>query len=580
MKKALFILLLLLCMVAWWATRNTAPAPAYAESCTVPAAYPADFQARLARINSMRLSTAAELPACLEWQDAQRHQPIGHPDARKGGTVRLPNAGPFPAHFLRFGGNVQFFQQDLLAATEIPLVARHPLSGEATSGVAESWAVADNTFYFKLNPRATYNNGRPVRARDYLLALLLQAEQGCSEFEALAASIAAASCHGDDILVIKCRNKTDMVQLCTQLHAAEPGFYADFCSRFRETYAQRIPPATGPYKVSHVERGRSIRLERVPNWWGESLPLCQNRFNPDALEYHFLNSEAQVWEFFLKGKLDMLQTRHIATWQEQTEAHPELPTLVYDAEYPLPPYGIALNTRTLPDSNLRKGLMQAMNMNQAVHDMTRGEGQRLNTFSSGYGSLTPKSTPQYNYTPTAARECFARAGYTIPGSDGILRNAAGEKLRIHLLYTPHEKISRMVATLVQSAAACGAEIAPEPLPWQSCQRRINERSHEMIFWAVPAQPVPEPALFLSPDAAPDMNPFCINDAVINHILENFDPTSAEMIASIDKRIYELAIWLPGWKENRIYLIHQPKIQVPRSLWCYDVSGAHLFWVAE
>ena len=77
-----------------------------------------------------------------------------------------------------------------------------------------------------------------------------------------------------------------------------------------------------------------------------------------------------------------------------------------------------------------------------------------------------------------------------------------------------------------------------------------------------------------------MNPFCINDAVINHILENFDPTSAEMIASIDKRIYELAIWLPGWKENRIYLIHQPKIQVPRSLWCYDVSGAHLFWVTE
>ena len=320
MKKALFILLLLLCLVAWWATRNTTPAPAYAESCSAPAAYPADFQARLARINGMKLSTAAELPSGLEWQDAQRHQPIGHPDARKGGTVRLPNAGPFPAHFLLFGGSVQFFQQDLLAATEIPLVARHPHSGEATAGVAESWAVTDNTFYFKLNPRATYNNGRPVRARDYLLALLLQAEQGCSEFEALADSIAAASCQGDDILVIECRNKADIAQLCAQLHAAEPGFYADFCSRFRETYAQRIPPATGPYKVSHVERGRSIRLERVANWWGKSLPLCRNRFNPDALEYYFLNSEAQVWEFFLKGRLDMLQTRHIATWQEQTEA--------------------------------------------------------------------------------------------------------------------------------------------------------------------------------------------------------------------------------------------------------------------
>lgn len=580
MKKILFILMFLIVLVAWWATSTTTPPPENTEYSTTPADYPADFEHRLKRITRIKLSLEATLPSDLQWQNAQQHHPIGHPGARKGGTVRQPNAGPFPAHFLRFGGSVQFFQQDLLAATEIPLVARHPHNGEVTAGVAESWAIANNKFYFKLNTGATYNNGRPVRAQDYLLALLLQAEQGCSEFEVLATSIAAASCQGDHILVIECHHETDIAQLCALLHAAEPGFYADFCSRFRETYAQRIPPATGPYKVSHVERGRSIRLERVRNWWGESLPLCKNRFNPDALEYHFLNSEAQVWEFFLKGKLDMLQTRHIATWQEQTEAHPELPTLVYDAEYPLPPYGIALNTRTLPDSNLRKGLIQAMNMDQAMHDITHGEGQRLSTFSSGYGSLTPKNTPQYSYSPSAARESFARAGYTNPGSDGILRNDAGEKLRVHLLYTPHDKISRMMATLVQSAAACGAEITPEPLPWQSCQRRINERSHEMAFWAVPAQPIPEPGLFLSPDAPPDMNPFCINDPAINHLLKSFNPGSAEMLAAIDMRIYELAIWLPGWKENRIYLIHQTKIQVPQSLWCYDVSSAHLFWVAE
>lgn len=580
MKKALFILLLLLCLVAWWATRPTTQAPAYAASCTEPAAYPADFEARLARVCRMQLCPAAALPSGLEWQDARQHPPAGNPAAQKGGTVRMPNAGPFPAHFLRFGGSVQFFQQNQLAATEIPLVARHPLTGMPTAGVAEAWVVSNNTFYFKLNPAARYNNGRPVRAQDYLLALLLQAEQGCMEFEMVAGMVAAVRCHGNDILSVECRGKTDLVQLCALLHAAEPGFYAEFGSRFRETYAQRIPPATGPYRIAHVERGRCIRMERVPDWWGESLPLCRFRFNADALEHHFLTSEAQVWEFFLRGKLDLLQTRNIEAWQRHTDEHLELPTSVYDAEYPLPPYGIALNTRTLPDLQLRKGLLHAMDMDQAVQEITRGEGKRLNTFSSGYGSLTSKHTPQYDYSPQEARAYFARAGFTTPGSDGILRNSDGEKLSVRLSYTPHEKISRVMTTLARSAAVCGAEILLEPLPWQSCHRQLLEHTHQMTFWAAPAPAIPNPGLFLHPDAAPEMAPFCLNDPVMNALLQHFDATSALTLANIDKRVYELAIWLPGWKENRVFLIHQPRVVVPQSPWCYDAADAHTFWVCS
>ncbi len=580
MRKALFILLFLVLLAAWWAVSSTTPAPAADTWCPQPADYPPDFEERLGRITRIRLSCAPAPAAEPEWQNPQQQPPAGHARARQGGTVRMPNAGPFPAHFLQFGGSVQFFQQNLQAATTIPLIARHPLTRETTAGVAEAWAFDGNCLYFRLNPLARYNNGRPVRAADYLLALLLQAEQGCAEFEDLAHTIHAVRCHGEHILAIECRHQTDPVQLCARLHPAEPGFYASFCAQFRKTYAQRIPPGTGPYKVTHVERGRCIRLEKVQNWWGQSLPLCQNRFNPDTLEHHFLTSEAQVWEFFHKGKLDMIQTRNIATWHEQLDAHPGLPTLVYDAEYPLPPYGIALNTRTLPDLNLRKGLLHAMDMERAVQDMMHGEGQRLKTFSSGYGSITPRNTSFYTYNPTQARRYFALAGYTLPGSDGILRNEAGKKLCVRLLYTPHDKISRIMSTLAQSAAACGAEIQLEPLPWQSCHRRMQERSHEMAFWAVPAESVPNPSAFLHPSAAPDMAPFCLNDEDMNGLLQKFHPESAELLAAIDRRISELAIWLPGWKENRVYIIHQPHLHIPPSLWCYDAADAHLFWVEK
>lgn len=581
MKRALVILLAAIAAVAWWAVTRHTPAPRAEEEASTPAAYPADFAERLCRVGGLKLELDAPLPAGISWQSEGDAPTLGDAAARKGGCVRLSNAGPFPAHFLRFGGGApQFFHQNLQAATEIPLVSRHPQNRQIAAGVAEAWARVGNTVYFRLNPAARYNNGRPVRAGDYLLAALLQAEQHCAEYEQLAAAASHLRTHGDHLLSITLRGLGDGILAARLLHPAEPAFYAAFDSRFRESYAQRIPPATGAYRVSHIERGRSIRLQRVKGWWGGALPLYRYRFNADTLEYHFLTSEAQVWEFLLRGKLDAVQTRNTAAWQERAEPAEQLRRTVYDAEYPMPPYGIALNTRTLPDIELRRGLLHAMDMDQGMQLIMRGEGQRLTTFHSGYGELTPRETPQFTYKPEAARAAFARAGYTLAGPDGILHRADGTRLSVTLLYTPHEKISNLMAVLIRSARDCGAEIVPEPVPWQICQARLQERSHQLVFWAMPAPEQPEPAIFFSPQAEPAASPFGLEAADMNAALAQFEKSStAENLARIDQLISKHAIWLPGWKENRVYLAHQPRLCIPPATWCFDALDAHLFWVA-
>lgn len=580
MKRALALLLILVAAVAWWATANresSVPVSTIPAAVSAPATYPADFDMRLARVAGLRLSRGEPLPPEIPWQDATGHPAVGDAAAQPGGCVRLCNAGPFPAHFHRFGGgDAQFFHQNLLAATEIPLIARHPLTGQATAGVAEAWAVVGRTVYFRINSAARYNNGCPVRAGDYLLAALLQAEQHCAEYEQLATEAESLCAHDDIHLSITLRSAAGAVWAARLLMPAEPAFYAGFDSRYREKFAQRIPPATGPYRVSRVEHGRRIELQRPATWWGESLPLCRHRFNAQELEYHFLASEAQVWEFLLRGKLDALQTRNITAWQEYAEPATHLHRTVYDAEYPLPPYGIALNTRTLPQLELRRGLLHAMDMDTAVAQMTRNEGQRLRTFHSGYGSRTPQATPQYHYAPETARHYFAQAGYTTAGSDGILKRADGTRLSVRLTYTPHEKISALLTCIIHSAAACGAEIVPEPIPWQHCQRRMQERSHELCFWAVPAAEEPTPALFFSSRAAPEYSPFGLNSPEMNAAVAEFERTGD--LTAVDNQVYQHAIWLPGWKENRVYLAHSPRLRIPPSPWCFDALDAHLFWL--
>lgn len=600
MKWVGYILLLpaLLAGLVWWALQSAAPPPTAAARGDAPCAYPADMWQQLALLPGLRVSSAAQeaLPAGLDWQTGAAEPPLGSPRARKGGTVRLSSAGPFPANLLAFGSPTpQFFHLNAFGRVELPLVQQHPTTRGLIPGVACAWAVHDRTVYFRLHPAARYSNGRPVRAADYALGALLRRRAGCDgAWEALVQEAESLCIYGDAALALTLRQKRPLAELraAALLHAAEPGFYAEFGSDYAERYAWRVPPTTGAYEVGKVEHGRLVQLRRVAHWWAQNLPHYRFICNVDYLEYHFPTDEAQAWEFFMCGRLDVMQTRHVPTWHRRLngEAPVERGDILrqsYLQEHPLPPYGIALNARELPDAHLRRGLLQAMDMDHAVSILFWGEGERLPTFTAGYGPLTPRHTPQYRYSPAAARAEFARAGYTEQGADGILRKPDGTRLSVRLAYVPSEKVSTLVSILSHGAEECGAEIVPEPLPWQLCANLVRTGRHQLTFWAtVPSAPLPQPSRFFRSGAAGDDAPFCLNSPEMDAALAACEqaqqlPELAQALARVDRLVYELAIWLPGWQENRVYLAYWRRICFPEQPGsCYDAVDNHTFWCRE
>lgn len=587
------LLLMLPLGAGWWATHRPAPQAQAAEQNSAPAAYPADMWERAARVTGFRLCCGGELPAGLHWQDGMQEPEIGDPAAQKGGRVRRCNVGPYPANFLAFGSpQPQFFHYNLFTAIEVPLVRRHPVTGREIPGTARQWAVDGRTIVFRTDPAATYSNGRPVRAADYALGALLRAEAGCAD--ALVHAVEELRVIDEVHLALTLRRETlhPATAAAALLHAAEPGFYAEFGSDYRKRYAHRIPPGTGGYTIGRTERGRMVELVRVRHWWAKNRKYYRHSCNADAVEHHFPTDEAQAWELLLRGRLDMLQTRNITAWQQRAEtAPPALPRHIFRAEYPLPPYGIAFNTRTLPCPHLRRGLMHAMDMDRAVQVIFRGEGERLRTFASGYGNLSPMNTPILRFDAQAARAAFARAGYTVSGKDGILQREDGTRLSIRLTYTPHDKISTLVNILVQSAAGCGAEIVPEAVPWQTAQRKGDEQRHQLLFWAaMPGETIPDYRRFFGAGAGEPDAPFGVDDAALNAAMDACEQarTEAELasaMAAADARIADLCIWLPGWQENVVRLICHPHIRFPDCETCrfstptpYEVEDAHLYWV--
>lgn len=584
---------------AWWAVRAVLHAPVPAPELAqfqAAAPYPADMWEQLARLPDMRVVRGGRLPGGLLWQDGAAEPPLGSPLARKGGTVRLCSVGPYPANLLAFGSPTpQFFHANAFDRVELPPVQQHPATGRALPGVACAWAVLGRTVFFRLHPQARYSNGRPVRAGDYALGALLRARAGADgAWAALARAAEELRVYDDHVLALTLRSEGPLAELraAALLHAAEPGFYSEFGADYAERYAWRVPPTTGAYTIGRTERGRMIELRRVPHWWAAQLPHRRFTCNADSIEYHFYTDEAQGWEAFMNGRTDVMQTRHVPTWHRRLNGEPavesgEIQRRVFRIDRPMPPYGIAINAAALPEVELRRGLLYAMDMERAVSILFWSEAERLATFTSGYGELSPTHTPQYSYDPAAARACFARAGYTQPGEDGILRKPDGTRLQVRLCFVPSDKVSTLAAILSHSAEECGAEIVLEPLPWQLCAQRVRNGLHHLTFWAtVPAQPLPQLARYFHSAAVGDDAPFGLRDASMDAALAACDaartlPELAQAVAQVDALVYELALWLPGWREDKVYLAHWWRICFPEQpgAW-YDVVDNHTFWCVE
>ncbi len=612
MKKLILILLPLLLLVVLAAHLHTGrPGEAVrAETADgrpqLPVACPADMWRQLSRLPGVEWGQRceADIPAGLPWQSGEGEPEIGDPHARKGGRVRLSNVGPFPANWLAFGSPTpQFFHYNLFTTVEMPLVGLHPVTRREIPGLAEAWAQQGRQLWFRLDPQARYSNGRPVRAADVALGLLLRARVGVGEWGSFRALAEELCVYGEHVLSVRLREGVSLplaaAQMSALLHPAEPGFYAEAAGDYRERYRNRIPPTTGAYTVGRVERGRLVELVRVKDWWAKDKRFYRHTCNVDAIEHHFLTDEAQAWEFFLRGRLDVLQTRNLSAWQNYLDgdAAVEQGRIIphrFAADYPMPPYGIALNAAQIPNLQLRRGIMQALDMDKAVALIFRGEAERLTTFHSGYGELSPTDTPTYAFDPAAARACFAAAGYTQAGADGILQRADGERLSLRFSCSPSEKISTLASVLVQSAAACGLELVPEPLSWQQWSTQLREGRHELTFWAgMAASPLPEPArIFASSAAVGDEAPFALRDAAVDAAITAYeqavdDTTRAAALAALDCRVQELALWLPGWKENRVYLAAWQHVRFPDVPACrfstpgsYEVMEAHLYWVED
>lgn len=232
------------------------------------------------------------------------HLPYVNPNAPKGGKLTYGQLGTFDSlnPLIVRGIAVQQVRGHVIES----LLARSHDEPFALYGLlAESIETDDARTYatFRINPKATFSDGRPVTADDVLFSRDLLQAHGRPNHRLFYAKVAHAEALDARTVRFDFGGQADrelplILGLMPVLpkHAIDP-------ETFEET-SMTAPVGSGPYRVTDVRPGANVTMTRNPDYWGRDLPINRGLWNFDEIRIEYFRDGNTAFEAFKRGLYD------------------------------------------------------------------------------------------------------------------------------------------------------------------------------------------------------------------------------------------------------------------------------------
>ena len=370
------------------------------------------------------------------------HFPDANPDAPKGGTVSLAAVGSFDSlnPFIVRGSPAA-------AAGRVwdTLMADNADEGSASyAHVAKSVDVAadEKSVTFVLRPEAHFNDGTPVLASDVVWSFNTLREKGRPLYRTYWGDVADTQATDDHTVVFhfKVVNR-ELPMILGQVPVLPEHWWKgrDFSAPLADP-----PLGSGPYTVSRVDMGRTIELQRVPDWWAANLPTGRGLNNFDTIRYEYFRDPTVAFEAFKAGQVDFRQETSVKNWATSydfpavTKGLVKLEALPH--RLPTGMQAFAMNTRRdlFKDRRVREAMDAVFDFQWMNKNLFYGKYQRTESYfsNSEYASSgTPQGAELALLEPFRAKlppELFTTA-FTLPVTDGSGNNREGLRHALDLL---------------------------------------------------------------------------------------------------------------------------------------------------
>lgn len=447
----------------------------------------------------------ADVPAGLQWDDGMALPEFSSPEAKRGGTLNFW-IQDFPRTLRTVGPDSNgSFRPWILDDIVMLYARRHPNETGLTPngfhyypGIADRWAVdkATKTVYVHLNPKARWSDGVPITTEDVLFShwfyrsSYIKAPWYNNYYTTKFSGLTVFDDHTFALTFPE--NRPDMLAQTLENEPTPAHFYDEVGDDYPERYQWRSVPTSGAYTVlpSGIDKGRSITLTHVKDWWAQDNKFWRHRYNPERIRLTVIRDTAKAFEAFRKGDLDFFGMNLAEYWYDKLPDNaPEvrdgyIHKLKFYNEIPRPTYGLWMNESMplLGNRDIRVGIQYAMNWALVISKFSRGDWERMQTTSDGYGEFTNPHIRSRPFDVEKALASFAKAGFTRRGPDGILVNDAGQRLSFQVT-TGYESLKDVLTILQEEALKAGLELRVEVLDGTASWKKVQEKKHEIQFSA-------------------------------------------------------------------------------------------------
>ena len=179
--------------------------------------------------------------------------------------------------------------------------------------LADGLSVADDkrTLFIRLHPRARWHDGVPITARD--VKFTLELIKSSIRFRGYFSWVQSVEILGERELAFRLTSELTISNIFPlSWFPIMPAHYWEARDPIRTSLEP--PLGSGPYQVAEVRRGRYIRYERVPDYWGRDIAVNKGRFNFDQIQYDVYRDATVAREALRKGLFDAWLEPDIRYW--------------------------------------------------------------------------------------------------------------------------------------------------------------------------------------------------------------------------------------------------------------------------
>ncbi|NKX43064.1 extracellular solute-binding protein [Roseicyclus persicicus] len=554
-----------------------------------------------------------------------------NPDAPRGGEMSFSwssNGGTFDSmHPYTNQGTPA-----VLASIFFESMLEGPLDsiGESYCLLCETMAFPEDRSYviFTLREGARFSDGTPVTARDVQFSYEILRDEGLPSFRAnIPLTIAGAEVL-DERRIRFDFNPDSQIRGRIEAAGGLPVFSeASHIASGLPFADSRLTPliGSGPYVLREVDPGRSTVFLRDADYWGWDLPMNQGRYNFDRIRVEYYADAIAAFEGFTAGNYLFRQENSSQNWANSYTFPRLTDGIVIREEIPqgllAPGQSFVFNLRRekFQDPRVREAIALMFNFEWTNQTLFYGLYSPIDSFwentdleATGILSgpelavlepfrdrlpeevfteepfATPASDPERNFDRRQARRATAlleEAGWT-PGSDGLLRNAAGQTLSVEFL-NAGALFDRIINPYVENLRAIGIDARLTRVDGAQIEQRQRSADFDILtdFFQTGYEPGTSlRQLFGSIGADESLfNVAGLADPVIDELLEVVirAETREEMeiaTRALDRVLRSYRLRVPQWFNQNAWVAYYNHYRYPEPLPPYGIGFLDFWWV--